>query len=371
MASIYLHIPFCKKRCIYCDFVSSTHDEMKRPYLETLCRELETRRDYLQNKTVETVYFGGGTPSQLNVEEFEKIFHALSAFALRPAPEITMEANPDDLTATYVDSIRHLPFNRVSVGVQSFDDKELKFLHRRHTAETAAKAVERLQEKGFTNIGIDLMYGLPEQNEIGWRDTLRKAKSLSVRHISAYHLTYEENAPLYALLQHGQVRPAEEETSVRLFEILTEEMADAGFEHYEISNFALPGYRSKHNTSYWNGTHYLGVGAAAHSYNGRSRQWNVSSIAKYIESQTPENVEIIDEPTAYNDFILTRLRTREGVDLAKPTVPFGKEKTDYCLRQAQKYIENQCLERDGMRLRLTRKGIFVSDGIIRDLFFSA
>ncbi|MDR1632592.1 MAG: radical SAM family heme chaperone HemW [Dysgonamonadaceae bacterium] len=370
MAGIYIHIPFCKKRCVYCDFFSSTHSQMKDSYVEAVCKELEIRRDYLQNETIETIYFGGGTPSQLNPGDFEKIFQALSPFALHPSPEITLEANPDDLTSAYVDSIRPLPFNRVSVGIQSFNDKELKFLNRRHNAETAIQAVKRLQEKGFANISIDLMYGLPGQNETGWRKTIRRAKALSVQHISAYHLTYEENAPLYNRLQKGLIRPVEEEMSVRLFEILMDEMAEAGFEHYEISNFAQAGYRSKHNASYWNGTHYLGIGASAHSYDGQSRQWNVASIPKYIESQTPDSFEIIDEKTAYNDFILTRLRTAEGIDLEELTSLFGEEKKAYCFRHAHKYVENQYLEQQGKRLSLTRKGIFVSDGIMSDLFFS-
>jgi oxygen-independent coproporphyrinogen-3 oxidase len=373
MAGIYIHIPFCKKRCVYCDFFSSTHGEMKNSYVEAVCRELEIRRNYLQNEKIETIYFGGGTPSQLNVEDFEKIFIAIGCMDARagaPLREITLEANPDDLTPDYVDSIRPLPFNRVSVGIQSLNDKELKFLNRRHNAETAVRAVRRLQEKGFANIGIDLMYGLPGQNETGWRKTIRQAKTLSVQHISAYHLTYEEGASLYHSLQKGLIRPIEEETSIRLFEILTDEMAEAGFEHYEISNFAQASYRSKHNASYWNGTHYLGIGAAAHSYNGLSRQWNVASVPKYIESQTADGFEIIDETTAYNDFILTRLRTGEGIDLEELSALFGEKKKAYCLRHAQKYIDNQLLERRGKRLCLTRKGIFVSDGIVSELFKS-
>lgn len=369
MAGIYIHIPFCKKRCVYCDFFSSTHSEMKDSYVEAVCRELEIRRNYLQNEKIETIYFGGGTPSQLNVEDFEKIFRALSPYAFHLSPEITLEANPDDLTPACIDSIRPLPFNRVSVGIQSFNDKELKFLNRRHNAETAIRAVKRLQGKGFANIGIDLMYGLPGQNETGWRKTVRQAKTLSVQHISAYHLTYEEGAPLYNRLQKGLIRPVEEEMSLRLFEMLMDEMAEAGFEHYEISSFARAGYRSRHNASYWNGTHYLGAGASAHSYDGPSRQWNVASVPKYIESQTPDNFEIIDETTAYNDFILTRLRTVEGIDLKELASLFGEEKKACCLRYAQKHIENQYLERQDTRLCLTRKGIFVSDGIMSDLFF--
>jgi len=222
------------------------------------------------------------------------------------------------------------------------------------------------------------MYGLPGQNETDWRETLIQAKALSVQHISAYHLIYEENTPLYYNLQKGLIRPLEEESSVRLFEILMDELAESGFEHYEISNFAKPGYRSKHNASYWNGTHYLGIGASAHSYNGRSRQWNVSSISKYIELvmhpefsekqlQNPESFEIIDEKTAYNEFILTRLRTKEGIELSELNFLFGEDRKIHCLRQAQIHLDNHCLELSDDRLSLTKKGIFISDGIMGDL----
>jgi len=376
MAGIYIHIPFCKKRCAYCDFFSSTNSEAKDLYIEAVCKELEIRRNYLQNEKIETIYFGGGTPSQLNAEDFKKIFQTLQlpspcgeGSGVRSCAEITLEANPDDLTPEYIDSIRDLPFNRISLGVQSFNDKELTFLNRRHNAETAIQAIKQLQQKGFDNISIDLMYGLPGQTEVDWRKTLAQAKALSVQHISAYHLIYEEGTPLYNSLQKGLIRPLDEELSVRLFEMLMNELAEAGFEHYEISNFAQPDYRSKHNASYWNGTHYLGVGASAHSYNGWSRQWNVASIQKYIESQSPENIEIIDEKTAYNDFILTRLRTKEGIDITELISLFGEEKKVYCLRQAQKHLDNQYLELCGNRIFLTKKGIFISDGIMGDLFF--
>jgi oxygen-independent coproporphyrinogen-3 oxidase len=380
MAGLYIHIPFCKKRCVYCDFFSSTNNEVKDLYIRAVCKELEVRYNYLQNEKIDTIYFGGGTPSQLNKEDFEKIFQTFSPFTfhLSPLTEITLEANPDDLTPAYIDSIRNLPFNRISIGVQSFNDSELEFLNRRHNAETAIKAIKLLQQSGFENISIDLMYGLPGQKEADWQNTLRQAKILSIQHISAYHLTYEENTPLYNNLQKGLIKTLDEDLSVRLFEMLMNELAEAGFEHYEISNFSKPGYYSKHNISYWNGTHYLGLGASAHSYNGLSRQWNVASISDYIELfmnpefreehlQIPERFESIDEKTAYNDFILTRLRTKEGIDLPELISIFGEEKKVYCLRQAKKHIDHQSLELTDNRLCLTKNGIFVSDGIISDL----
>jgi len=376
MAGIYIHIPFCKKRCFYCDFFSSVQSENKDLYVEAVCKELRDRKNYLKEQKVETVYFGGGTPSQLSAGDFEKIFNEID---LSQTIEITLEANPDDLTIDYVHAIRQLPFNRVSLGIQRFDDRELKFLNRRHNAQTAIEAVELLQKTGFGNISIDLMYGLPEDNEMIWRKTLEKALSLSVQHISAYHLIYEEGTPLYKQLKQGLVNPLEEDTSVRLFEILIDKLTEAGFEHYEISNFSRPGYHSRHNTSYWQGKHYLGVGASAHSYNGVSRQWNVASVSQYIQfvndirlpekkgCQVFSGFEIIDEKTAYNEFILTRLRMMKGIDFFELLSLFGEENCDYCLRQSQKYIENQCLEWKDNHLRLIRKEIFISDGIIAAL----
>jgi oxygen-independent coproporphyrinogen-3 oxidase len=384
MAGIYIHIPFCKKRCIYCDFFSSTDGEKKAQYVEAICEELQDRQDYLQGQTIETIYFGGGTPSQLSASDFEKIFHALSPFSFLLSPiEITLEANPDDLTPDYLNSIKHLPFNRISLGIQSFNDKELQFLNRRHDARSAIAAVQLLQQEGFDNISIDLMYGLPGQTPEIWNETLRQAIALNVQHISAYHLIYEENTPLFTLLEQEKITPIDEELSVQLFEMLIDTLAAAGFEQYEISNFAKPGYRSRHNSAYWTGAHYLGIGASAHSYNGISRQWNKSNMPinnvpmcqlDVADRETGERrkervdeIEIIDERTAYNDFIITRLRMMEGIHLSELVSLFGEKNETYCLEQAQKYIENQLLEIENNHLRLTRKGIFVSDGIMGDL----
>jgi oxygen-independent coproporphyrinogen-3 oxidase len=374
MSAIYLHIPFCKSRCNYCDFFSSERKDLRDKYVDALCNELSVRKDYLQNQPVETVYFGGGTPSQLAAEHFCKIFSHLQSVARFHPAEITIETNPDDLSEDYIRALRKLPFNRISLGIQSFDDGELQMLGRRHNAETAIKAVKRLQTFGYDNISIDLMYGLPNQTENRWQQTLKTALSLGVQHISAYHLTYEKDTALDKHLQKGIVSQVDEEMSVNLFEILIETLTDAGFEHYEISNFALKNFRSKHNYSYWNGSYYLGVGAAAHSYDGQSRQWNVYSLNDYIKHyQTVNNgvyfadSETIDAKTAYKDFIITRLRTKDGIDINNLLAQFGIERRDYCLRQAHKFIENKTLILSENILKLTRRGIFVSDGIIADL----
>ena len=366
MAGIYFHIPFCKRRCLYCDFFSSLGIRKKEEYVGALCEELIARRDYLQ-EPVETVYFGGGTPSLLSSADFEKIFHTLYLiYGEDKNREFTLEANPDDLTPEYLDSIKHLPFNRFSVGIQSFDDEELKMLNRRHDAQSAISAVKRLQQAGYGNISIDLIYGLPEQNMEIWKKTLRQAIDLQVQHISAYHLTYEEGTPLHRLLKENRLVPADEEISIHLFEILIDTLTAAGFEHYEISNFARSGFQSRHNSSYWNGTSYLGIGASAHSYNGFSRQWNKKSITPSYQASDCE-IETIDEKTAYNDFVITRLRTMTGIDLNELTALFGELRKTYCLQQARKNIANGLLHHKDNCLRLTRKGIFVSDGVMCDL----
>ena len=368
MAGIYFHIPFCKQRCSYCDFFSSTESRRKEKYVDTLCEELTERKDYLQ-EPIETVYFGGGTPSLLSSSDFKKIFHTLYLiFGEDKSREITLEANPDDLTHEYLESINKLPFNRISIGIQSFDDRELRLLSRRHDAQSAIRAVKRLQQSGYSNISIDLMYGLPGQNLETWNKSLRHAIDLQIQHISAYHLTYEEGTLLYRQMKEDSLTPADEEMSNRLFEILIDTLTAAGFEHYEISNFARSGFQSRHNTSYWNGTHYLGIGASAHSYNGFSRQWNKKSLSTDYWTLGHE-IEILDEKAKYNDFVITRLRKMKGMDLNELTLLFGESRKAYCLQQARKSITNGLLLCKNNYLRLTRKGIFVSDGIMSDLLF--
>ena len=366
MAGIYIHIPFCKQRCSYCDFFSSTESQRKEKYIDALREELAERKDYL-HEAVETIYFGGGTPTLLSSGDFEKIFYTLySIYGEDKNREITLEANPDDITLAYLKSVKHLPFNRISLGVQSFDNRELQLLNRRHDARSALRAVDLLQQAGYGNISIDLIYGLPGQISEIWYKTLQHAIDLRVQHISAYHLTYEEGTPFNKQLKEGSLTPVDEEISNRLFEVLIDTLTAAGFEHYEISNFARSGFRSRHNASYWNGTHYLGIGASAHSYNGISRQWNKKTlVADYRASGY--GIETIDEKTAYNDFIITRLRTMDGISLNEMVLLFGESQKTYCLQQARKYIANDWLQYENNFLRLTRKGIFISDGIMIDL----
>lgn len=374
MAGIYLHIPFCKKRCIYCDFFSSTRNEKKATYIEALCQELELRRDYLDEERIETIYFGGGTPSQLAKEDFERIFSSLyKIYPISPEAEITLEANPDDLSPEYIHMLRTLPFNRLSIGIQTFNENTLKLLQRRHTAQQAIEAFTRCREAGFHNISIDLMYGLPGETMESWEKDLQQALEMKPEHISAYHLIYEEGTPLWKLRQQHQVEEVEEDLSVSLFTTLIHRLKEHGYQHYEISNFSLPGFHSRHNSSYWTGKKYLGCGASAHSYNGHSRQWNVASIEKYIqgiEQKKPEyEIEELDLYTRYNDFVITTIRTSWGMPLSKLKSDFDDSLYQYCLRMAQPHLKQGKLEITNHVLRLTESGIFVSDGIMSDMLW--
>lgn len=374
MAGIYIHIPFCKTRCIYCDFYSTTRSELKERYVRALCRELEMRREYLRGEPIETIYLGGGTPSQLDEGDFLRIFETIrTVYGMEHCREITLEANPDDLTETYVAMLRRLPFNRISMGIQTFDDATLKLLNRRHNAAQAIEAVGRCRRAGFANISIDLIYGLPGETDERWKQDLQQAVALNVEHISAYHLTYEEGTRLYELLQARRIREVDEESSVRFFSILMDTLTDAGYEHYEISNFCRPGMHSRHNTSYWKGIPYLGCGASAHSFDRRTREWNVASIDEYIRALEDGHrlyeTEPRDPDTAYNECVMTSLRTRQGLSLEEVEKEYGTVLRQYCTDMAQPYLKDGKLEmRDG-RLRLTREGIFVSDGIISDLMY--
>lgn len=374
MAGIYIHIPFCKQRCVYCAFFSSTRHTLRMQYVDALCKEIEERRLYIKG-IIETVYFGGGTPSSLKEEELSKILTTIeNNFNLSPKAEITIEANPDDLTPEYLAMLRTLPFNRISMGVQSFDNRLLSKLGRRHNAERARKAFVDARAAGFNNISIDLMFALPASTHDSWLYDLQSAIELHPEHISAYNLTYEEGTPLHSSLQQGKITPLTEEENLEQFNTLIDTLKKAGYRHYEISNFALPGYESRHNSSYWNDTPYLGCGAAAHSYNGTSRQWNIADIEQYINginNNTPETeIEHLTTADSYNDTVLTRLRTAEGIPLAWCKSKFGEEMYEHLMRMASPHIARGTLkEREG-HISLTHKGIFISDAIMRDLIYT-
>lgn len=374
MAGLYIHVPFCARRCIYCDFFSNTEMKYKEAYIHAIVRELELRKEYTGGETINTIYFGGGTPSQLTASDFKQIFDTLyRLYDISQCSEITLEANPDDLTSSYIASLRTLPFNRISMGIQSFKDEDLRFLNRRHTAAQAVRAVEECRQQGFLNLSIDLMYGLPNQTLAAWNENLSTAISLGVPHLSAYHLIYEEGTALYKLKEAGKISSVEEETSVSMFTLLIDRLTTAGFLHYEISNFGKENFISRHNSSYWTGKKYLGLGPSAHSYNGENRQWNVSSLPAYIKGITegiPQTeTELLDLHTRYNDFIITGLRTMWGLDLNILQEQFGRQLLNYCNKQAAPHLKNGLLLQTGNIVTLSREGIFISDGVMSDLLF--
>ncbi len=372
MAGIYIHVPYCKTRCVYCDFYTQTNQTSADRYLQALCREIELRNNYLNNEIVETIYWGGGTPSQLAVEQLIRVMDAVRQhFDVSDTAEITLEANPDDLDEEYLALLRQASINRLSIGIQSFDDEELVFLKRRHSSQQAIEAVKKAQDAGFDNISIDLMYGLPRQTKERWLSNIDKAIQLGVQHISAYHLIYEDNTPLMDLLHRGKVQTVDEDLSVDMFSILIDQLKDAGFEHYEISNYAQPGFISRHNSSYWQGCKYAGFGPAAHSYNGISRSWNVSSLKKYIdgiENGKPDaETEVLNQQSRYNEYILTRMRTAWGIDMKELKACFGETLHNRFTKDIARYIAVGNVIESGDFVRFSREGIFISDGIMSDL----
>ncbi len=374
MAGIYIHIPFCKQRCNYCAFYSTTLYNIRERYVDALCKEIAMRKEYAANAPIETIYFGGGTPSTLTMEQLKKVCDAIySTQSVSPIAEVTIECNPDDLTPEFLAQLKKFPFNRISMGVQSFNDTQLKRLGRRHNSDKARQAVRNAREAGYDNISIDLIFALPGSTIAEWEHDLDSAIALRPDHLSAYNLTYEEGTPLHRALERGDFTELSEEENIEQFQMLIAKLKEAGYRHYEISNFALPGRESRHNSSYWNDTPYIGIGAAAHSYNGTSRQWNIADIKEYIEgveSDVPNfEIEELTEEERYNDTILTRLRTAKGLPLAWMKERFCEKLYNYMLRSAEKEIALGNLKKENGSLSLTEKGIFISDAVIRELIF--
>ena len=377
MAGLYIHIPFCESRCIYCGFYSTTSLKLRDDYVDALCREMQMRPSKAalgNDEPIETIYLGGGTPSQLKGSQLNQIFSAIRKnYTLTENIEnieITMECNPDDVTGDFCETLKQLPVNRISMGAQTFSNERLRFLHRRHNAREVDEAITRLRNIGIRNISIDLMFGFPEESLFLWMNDIRHAIQLNVEHISAYSLMYEEGTPLYHLLEQEKIREIDEETSRRMYETLIDLLTGAGYEHYEISNFARPGFRSRHNSSYWHEVPYIGIGAAAHSYNRKQRSWNIENIQTYIRSISegilPSESEQLDITTRYNDLITTALRTSDGIDLMKMEQEFGKELADRLLQEAQPHISRRLMKIKDGRLSLTREGLYISDDVMSD-----
>lgn len=374
MAGIYIHIPFCKQRCSYCAFYSSTLYNIKEVYADAVCKELLMRKEYIKGEDIKTIYFGGGTPSTLPIRLLQKICDTIyKNYTVCSNAEVTIECNPDDLTEEFLAVLRQLPFNRISMGVQSFSDRQLKRLGRRHDSEKARRAVGNARAAGYKNISIDLMFALPGSTIEEWEESINEAISLTPEHISAYNLMYEEDTPLHRALQRGDFEELSEEENIEQFRMLIKRMKEAGYCHYEISNFAKPGYESRHNSSYWNDTAYIGCGAAAHSYNGDSREWNISDIKEYIKGIESNNrnyeIEHLTEEERYNDAILTRLRTADGIPLTWMKNKFNQRLNSYMLNAAKKHIEYGNIKKADETLSLTEKGIFISDAVIRDFIY--
>ena len=365
MAGLYIHIPFCSSRCVYCGFYSTTGLELRERYVDAVCKEIELRRS---NNPIRTIYLGGGTPSQLSTEQLKRILDSAYIYnKVENDAEVTIEMNPDDVNRETAEALRKLAVNRISMGAQTFDNERLKFLHRRHDASQVKGAVETLRQAGFRNISIDLMYGFPNQTLDEWKTDIEKALELDVEHISTYCLMYEEGTALYKLLEQGKVAEIDEELEREMYYTLINRLESAGYEHYELSNFARKGYRSRHNSSYWRGIPYIGIGAAAHSYDIKTRSWNIADISKYIaameQGKRLYDEEVIDTDTRYNDAITVELRTKEGLDLTT----LSEDQRQYCIANAQRHLDAHLLKLQDNHLALTKEGLFVSDMVMSNL----
>jgi len=371
MAGIYLHIPFCRKRCHYCDFFKSTDLSQKARLLEGLRKELESRAPELASEEINTIYLGGGTPSVLLIDELKDILQTIRQnYRVSPEAEITMEANPDDLSQAILSAIREIGFNRLSMGVQSFSESDLKLMNRRHGVMQAIQSVKWAKTAGFTNISIDLIYGLPNQTLEEWERNVRIAVELDVQHISAYNLTYHEGTVFYDRLKKGILKELPDELSLQQFEMLISILKLAGFEHYEISNFCKPGLYSQHNSSYWKSKKYLGIGPSAHSFDLYTRRWNVSSISGYLDgvenNKSYSETEILTEQDRYNDYIITGLRTIWGTSEELIQAEFSENYLVHFQKIKDKYLNSGHVSETSGKICLSPEGLFISDQIMAD-----
>lgn len=367
MSGIYIHIPYCKQACHYCDFHFSTNTKTKLELIDALCQEITLQKDYLQNKEIKTIYFGGGTPSLLEEKELEKILGTIQTiFSVSTDAEITMEVNPDDLSIEKLETIYHNGINRLSIGIQSFSDDFLKFFNRAHNAQLAQNSIIDARSSGFENISVDLIFGIPNQSTSQFEDDLNRMIALNTEHISIYGLTIEEKTVFGKWLNTNKIQPIEEELAATQLEMIIDELPKAGFRQYEISNFSKPGFESKHNSNYWTQENYLGIGPSAHSYNGISRQSNVSNNAKYISSLhngvIPFDLEILDIAQKVNEHILTRIRTIDGISLSELKTQFNFDFGEKFENEIKTFVGLGLIVADS-NLYLTKKGKLVADSI--------
>ena len=374
MAGIYLHIPFCKQACNYCDFHFSTSMKMKVHFVQAIIQEIELRKDVFANEFISSVYFGGGTPSLLSEQDLDSIFEKLyKSFKIDADAEITLEVNPDDLTFEKIQQLKDSPVNRLSIGVQSFRDEDLKYMNRAHNAIEALNSIKMAQDEGFQNITIDLIYGTPGMSNEDWKYNLRKSFALNLPHISSYALTVEEKTPLYYQILKKNIDPVDEQQSADQFKILMDEMLINGYEQYEISNFCKGNFYGKHNSSYWKKDYYLGLGPSAHSYFGNSRLWNISNNIKYIkalfQSQLPLVKESLNTQEMYNEYVMTSLRTKWGCNLIEIEKDYSISFSHYFKAQIKSYeVNGYVFENKGI-YTLSEKGKLIADRITSDLFF--
>ncbi|MFV0289840.1 MAG: radical SAM family heme chaperone HemW [Mangrovibacterium sp.] len=374
MAGIYIHIPFCKTKCFYCDFFKCTNNNLTQNFLQALFLEIEQRATELNKQLIKTIYIGGGTPSTLSVEQINQIIYKIHEhFIVDIHAEITMECNPDDLNRQYLDDLKKSTINRLSIGIQSFKDCHLKHMNRRHCALQAINAVRLAQEVGFNNINIDLIYGLPHLTIETWKQSIAQAIDLNVAHISAYHLTYHEGTVMYKLLKEGKIVEIPDEESFEQFKLLRKMLSNAGYEHYEISNFAKNKKYSQHNRAYWQQQPYLGLGPSAHSYDIETRRWNISSVEDYISAiQNNLNyfeIETLSIQDKYNDYIITTLRTQWGISEQFLLENFPAKFTHHFLNRVNEYLKIGQIIFHNSHYSLSTTGLFVSDAIMEDLCF--
>ncbi|MGD0340809.1 MAG: radical SAM family heme chaperone HemW [Bacteroidales bacterium] len=376
MAGIYVHIPFCRKLCYYCDFYHVIAKNEIQVFLDALKKETVFRKDYLENESISTIYLGGGTPSVLSASETGSLLsHIGSNFRIEKNCEITIELNPDDVNGEYLKDLKSLGINRISIGVQSWRDNDLRLMNRRHNARQAEEAINETLNAGFNNVTIDLIYGIPGMNSDDWAANLDRSFSFGINHLSAYHLTIEPGTVFWKMKEKGKLEEVDEEESTTQINILNEKAAAAGFVHYEISNFGKPGFFSVHNTNYWKQVPYLGLGPSAHSYNRYSRQWNLRDLKKYIkyagsDKQLFEKEEL-DIKTRFNEYMMTALRTMWGIDLEYTERTFEKEGYDYVINTAGRFIEYGLMRQEKNTLVLTNQGMMISDNIISEFMMPA
>ena len=372
---MYLHIPFCRQACRYCDFFFSVSLKYMDPYVDALVRELELRSEEAVDATLNTIYLGGGTPSLLTPQHLEQLLDVIHRYySFRSDPEITIECNPDDLTPEFLALLKKCGFNRLSIGIQSFISRDLELMRRSHSSKQAKQCVYDAAEAGFENMTIDLIYGIPGQTSQEWENNLKLAVSLPVDHISAYHLTFEPGTVFDHWRKKKRLVPVHEEESVHLYKILREQLEEAGFDHYEISNFARDDKRSEHNQLYWSGDPYLGCGPSAHSYDGTHRSWNISSLPKYLEGMEKKlpvrETEELSPEEAYHDYLITYLRTSQGADPEYILHKFGNRVSDHFDRESRRLLEGNTLLNKEDRLIIPPDKWLIADHILKDLFIS-